>query len=40
LKTLGIEIIAGDRKELDKFRAAERKRLTELVKATGISIGK
>ena len=40
LKTLGIEIIAGDRKELDKFRAAERKRLTELVKATGISIAK
>ena len=40
LKTLGIEIIAGDRKELDKFRAAERKRLTELVKATGISITK
>jgi tripartite-type tricarboxylate transporter receptor subunit TctC len=40
LKTLGIEIIAGGRKELDAFRAAERKRLTELVKATGISITK
>jgi tripartite-type tricarboxylate transporter receptor subunit TctC len=40
LKTLGIEIIAGDRRELDKFRAAERKRLAELVKATGISITK
>ncbi len=40
LKTLGIEIIAGGRKELDDFRAAERKRLTELVKATGISITK
>ena len=40
LKTLGIEIIAGNRKELDDFRAAERKRLTELVKATGISITK
>ena len=38
LKTLGIEIIAGGRKELDDFRSAERKRLTELVKATGISI--
>jgi tripartite-type tricarboxylate transporter receptor subunit TctC len=38
LKTLGIEIIAGGRKELDTFRANERKRLTELVKATGISI--
>ena len=40
LKTLGIEIIAGGRKELDDFRSAERKRLTELVKATGISINK
>jgi tripartite-type tricarboxylate transporter receptor subunit TctC len=40
LKTLGIEIIAGGRKELDDFRTAERKRLTELVKATGISITK
>jgi tripartite-type tricarboxylate transporter receptor subunit TctC len=40
LKVLGIEIIAGGRKELDKFRAEERKRLTELVKATGISITK
>jgi tripartite-type tricarboxylate transporter receptor subunit TctC len=40
LKTLGIEIIAGDRKALDDFRRAERKRLTELVKATGISITK
>lgn len=38
LKALGIEIIAGGQKELDDFRAAERKRLTELVKATGISI--
>ena len=38
LRTLGIEIIAGGRKELDTFRAEERKRLTELVKATGISI--
>jgi tripartite-type tricarboxylate transporter receptor subunit TctC len=40
LKTLGIEIIAGGRKELDDFRTDERKRLTELVKATGISITK
>jgi tripartite-type tricarboxylate transporter receptor subunit TctC len=40
LKTLGIEIIGGDRKELDMFRAAERKRVTEIVKATGISISK
>jgi len=38
LKTLGIEIIAGGRKELDDYRAGERKRVTEVVKATGISI--
>jgi tripartite-type tricarboxylate transporter receptor subunit TctC len=40
LKTLGIEIIAGGRKELDDFRAAERKRVTEIVKISGISIQK
>lgn len=40
LKTLGIEVIGGGRKELDRFRAEERKRLTEIVKATGISIKK
>ena len=40
LKVLGIEIIGGGRKELDDFRTTERKRLTELVKATGISIAK
>ena len=38
LKVLGIDIIAGGRKELDSFRAIERRRLTEIVKATGISI--
>ena len=38
LKTQGIEITAGGRKELDEFRAAERKRFTELVKASGVSI--
>ena len=40
LKAFGIEIIGGGRKELDDFRAAERKRLTDIVKATGISIAK
>ena len=40
LKILGIEIIGGGRMELDEFRASERKRVTEIVKATGISIGK
>ena len=38
LKFQGIEITAGGRKELDAFRAKERKRFTELVKATGITI--
>jgi tripartite-type tricarboxylate transporter receptor subunit TctC len=40
LKTLGIEIIAGGRKELDDFRRSERKRVTEIVKISGISIKK
>ena len=40
LKVLGIEIIGGGRKELDDFRAAERKRVSDLVKASGISITK
>jgi len=38
LKILGVEITAGGPKELDAFRASERKRLTELVKASGIKI--
>lgn len=38
LKVQGIEITAGGRKELDAFRAKERKRFTELVKATGITV--
>ena len=38
LRVLGIDIIAGGREELDDFRVRERKRLTEIVKATGISI--
>jgi len=38
LRVLGIEIIAGGRQELDDFRAKERTRLTEIVKASGISI--
>ena len=40
LKVLGIEIIGGGRKELDDFRAAERKRVTEIVKISGITIAK
>ncbi len=38
LKVLGIEIIGGGRKELDAFRSNERKRITELVKASGVEI--
>jgi tripartite-type tricarboxylate transporter receptor subunit TctC len=38
LKALGIEISAGGRKELDSFRREERKRVSELVKANGVSI--
>jgi tripartite-type tricarboxylate transporter receptor subunit TctC len=38
LRVLGIEIIGGGRKELDDFRTKERKRLNEIVKATGISV--
>jgi tripartite-type tricarboxylate transporter receptor subunit TctC len=40
LKTLGIEIIGGGRKDLDDFRTAERKRVTEIVKISGITIAK
>jgi len=38
LKTLGIEVVGGGRKELDDFRRDERKRITELVKAAGVQI--
>ncbi len=38
LKVLGIEIIGGGRKELDEFRTSERKRVTQIVKSSGISI--
>jgi tripartite-type tricarboxylate transporter receptor subunit TctC len=38
LKVLGVEIIGGNRAELDAFRIGQRKRITELVKAAGVSI--
>jgi len=38
LKVLGIEIIAGGRKELSDFRTSERKRVAEIVRVSGISI--
>jgi tripartite-type tricarboxylate transporter receptor subunit TctC len=37
-KGLGVEVIGGGRAELDKFRSAERKRITELVKAGGMQV--
>ena len=40
LKVLGIEIIAGGRKELSDFRTSERKRVAEIVRISGISITK
>ncbi|HET9404375.1 MAG TPA: tripartite tricarboxylate transporter substrate-binding protein [Burkholderiales bacterium] len=38
LKTLGIEVVGGGRKDLDTFRRNERKRVSELVKAAGVTI--
>lgn len=38
LKFLGIEIVGGGRSELETFRRSERKRITELVKASGVTI--
>jgi len=38
LKVLGVEIIGGNRAELDAFRVGQRKRISELVKAAGVDI--
>lgn len=38
LKSLGIEIVAGDRKVLDTWRADEHKRISELVKISGAKV--
>ncbi|MBI2296815.1 MAG: tripartite tricarboxylate transporter substrate binding protein [Betaproteobacteria bacterium] len=38
LKVVGIDIVAGGREELDAFRRGERKRITELVKASGVDL--
>lgn len=40
LKTLGVEVVGGTRKELDEFRRTERKRITELVKSSGVDATK
>ena len=36
LKTLGVDVVGSTRAELDTFRRNERKRITELVKASGV----
>lgn len=38
LKSLGIEIVAGDRKGLDEWRRSEDKRIGELVKISGAKV--
>ncbi len=38
LKVLGVEIIGGNRAELDAFRLGQRKRISELVKGAGVDI--
>jgi len=38
LKALGVEIVASGRSDLDSFRREERKRITELVKASGVDL--
>ena len=38
LKLLGVEIVASGRSDLDSFRREERKRITELVKASGVDL--
>jgi tripartite-type tricarboxylate transporter receptor subunit TctC len=40
LKTLGVEMVGGTRKELDDFRRGERKRITELVTSSGVDATK
>ena len=38
LKALGIEVVGGSRADLDEFRRTERKRITELVKSSGVEL--
>ncbi|MBI1964725.1 MAG: tripartite tricarboxylate transporter substrate binding protein [Betaproteobacteria bacterium] len=37
-KALGVEVIGGNRAELDKFRQGQRKRIGEIVKASGVDL--
>ena len=38
MRTIGTDVVGGGRVELDAFRASERKRITELVKAAKVEI--
>jgi tripartite-type tricarboxylate transporter receptor subunit TctC len=38
LKGLGLEIVGSERAELDKFRAGQRKSITEIVKISGVDV--
>jgi len=38
MRTIGTDVVGGGRAELDAFRLAERKRISELVKAAGVEI--
>jgi tripartite-type tricarboxylate transporter receptor subunit TctC len=38
MKTIGVDIIAGGRAELDAWRTGQRKTIAELVKAAGVTI--
>ena len=38
LRTIGTDVVAGDRAQLDAWRKAQRKKLTEIVKAAGVDV--
>jgi tripartite-type tricarboxylate transporter receptor subunit TctC len=38
LRVLGTDVVGGTRADLDAFRRSERKRISELVKASGVEI--
>jgi tripartite-type tricarboxylate transporter receptor subunit TctC len=38
LRVLGTDVVAGTRADLDAFRRSERKRISELVKASGVDV--
>jgi len=38
LKGLGLEIVGSTRAELDKFRADQRRSITEIVKLSGVDV--